>query len=128
MNIKSAFIVILLSNTANTDDVAADKRDLTKEAASPEVSRELEGPDEATMQLTPEGGWRIFAIGRGTYDLDDNDDIQQARQEAMLQAKAHISKFMGETVTSDETLGRLSERFMGETVTRRSRASSSSGS
>jgi hypothetical protein len=110
MNIRSILLSVLLATGASADDAVDDKRDLTKAAASPEVARELDGPDGATMQLTADGGWRIFAIGRGTYDFDDNDDIQQARQEAMLQAKAHIAKFMGETVTSDETLGRLSEK------------------
>jgi hypothetical protein len=111
---RSLFLcAILLSAAADVraEEGGDDKRELTKAVGSAEVANELnDAPDGATMQLTPDGGWRIFAIGRGTYDFDDNDDIQQARQEAMLQAKAHIAKFMGETVTSDETLGRLSEK------------------
>ena len=105
-----AFAFAVLATAARADEAGEDKSALAKAAGSAEVTRELDGPDGATMQLSPDNGWRIFAIGRGTYDFDDNDDIQQARQEAMLQAKAHIAKFMGETVTSDETLGRLSEK------------------
>jgi hypothetical protein len=54
--------------------------------------------------------WRLFGIGTGSYDFNDSDDINDATQEAMLKAKAHLSKFMKERITSDEGLNILTQK------------------
>ena len=66
-------------------------------------------PDGVTLRRLPDGGFQLFSIGSGTYDLDDVDDIASARKTATLNAKTEISKFISDCLSSkDEFESRIS--------------------
>lgn len=52
------------------------------------------------------GGTKILATASATVSFDDVDSIRDARDEALLEAKALISKFMSEGIKSDETINK----------------------
>jgi hypothetical protein len=101
--------VLFLSLTASAQEDPS-KTELKKALQSKDVQQELEEPDGASFTLLPDNSWRLFGIGTGTYDFNDPDDINGATQEAMLNAKAHLSKFMKESITSDEALNKLTQK------------------
>lgn len=84
-----------------------------------------------------QGGTKILATGSASVSFDDIDSIKDARDEAEMEAKALISKFMTEGIKSDSiinkvvnesktTSGEQSERIRKELITRvKSLASSS---
>lgn len=75
------------------------------------VGKDLENtPDGVTIRLLPNGGFQIFAVGTGTYDFDDVDDIADAQKEATLKAKANLAKFMNESLSTDEKLEEMSSK------------------
>lgn len=75
------------------------------------VGKDLENtPDGVTIRLLPNGGFQIFAVGTGTYDFDDVDDIADAQQEATLKAKTNLAKFMNESLSTDEKLEEMSSK------------------
>lgn len=75
------------------------------------VGKDLENtPDGVTIRLLPNGGFQIFAVGTGTYDFDDVDDVADAQKEATLKAKANLAKFMNESLSTDEKLEEMSSK------------------
>jgi hypothetical protein len=50
------------------------------------------------LQLLPDGGFRIYGRGSGTYDFNEADEIRGATQDATLRAKAAIAKFLKERI------------------------------
>lgn len=71
-----------------------------------------EDPSGVSMDLGDDGMWtRIRSIGKATYDLDDQDEIEDAMAEAKMSAKADIAKFMNETITSDETVNKITKKL-----------------
>jgi hypothetical protein len=76
-----------------------------------------------------QGGTKIIATGSASVSFDDIDSIKDAREEAELEAKAAISKFMTEGIKSESTIakvvneskstsGEQSERIRKELITR----------
>ena len=53
-----------------------------------------------------EGGTKILATAAATVSFDDADSVRDAKDEATLLAKAAISKFLTETISSDETINK----------------------
>ena len=87
------------------------KAELMQTVQKQGVAQELENaPDGVTIRLLPNGGFQIFAVGTGTYDLDDVDDIADAQKEAVLKAKANLAKFMKESLSTDEKLEEMSSK------------------
>lgn len=86
------------------------KADLQKTAAAPEVQQQFDQPDGAAIVLKPDGSFQIFARGTGVYDFDDVDDINDARKEGELKAKAALAKFMKEKLSSEESLSTASKK------------------
>lgn len=88
------------------------KQELLQTVQSQGIAQELDGtPDGTTMRLTPDGGFQIFAVGTGTYDFDDVDDVMQAQNEATLKAKANLAKFMNESISTDEKIESMSKKI-----------------
>lgn len=81
----------------------ANTADLQKTAASPEVQQQFDQPDGAAIFSKPDGSFQILARGTGTYDFDDVDDVNDARREATLKAKAALAKFMNEKLSTEES-------------------------
>ena len=69
-----------------------------------------EAPDGAAIKLFPDGGYQITAVGTGTYDFNDPDDIKDARKEAEMRAKAAIAKFLKEDISSAEGMEEASKK------------------
>jgi len=51
-----------------------------------------------------EGGTKILSTGTASVSFDDVDSIKDARDEATMEAKALISKFLTEDIMSDEKI------------------------
>jgi len=69
-----------------------------------------DAPDGAAIKLFPDGGYQITAVGTGTYDFNDPDDIKDARKEAEMRAKAAIAKFLKEDIASSEGMEEASKK------------------
>lgn len=81
---------------------AAVKKELEASTAAPVVQEQLQQPDGVALFAQPDGSFQIFARGTGTYDFNDVDDINDARREANMKAKAHLVKFMKEKLSTVE--------------------------
>ena len=107
----SVVLSILGLTSLNAQDSSAkEKADLKTAASTPAVQEELDTPDGVSIELLPDGGWRVFGKGTGTYDLNDADEIRQGTKDAELRAKALISKFMSEKIKSEESLTNISKK------------------
>lgn len=100
------------------------KAELLQTLQTQGIAEDLDAaPEGVTIRLLPDGGYQIFSLGTGTYDFDDVDDIADAREEATLNAKANLSKFMSESLSTDEKIEKVSATVKsissenGETVT-----------
>ena len=90
--------------------IEAEKAALKQNAANQIVQEDLAEPDGVSLAMADDGTYQIFARGTGTYDFDDEDDRQDALQEATMKAKANLSKFLSETISSAEGLDSLSKK------------------
>jgi len=84
------------------------RAELKQVAATAEIQQELESPDGVALQLLPDGGFRIYGRGSGTYDFNEADEIRGATQDATLRAKAAIAKFLKERIRSTEIMDNTS--------------------
>ena len=80
--------------------IEAEKAALKQNAANEVVQEDLAEPDGVSLAMADDGSYQIFARGTGTYDFGDEDDRQDALQEATQKAKANLSKFLSETISS----------------------------
>jgi len=84
---------------------------LKKNAAASDIQEQLREPDGVAIRLNDDGTFQIFARGTGTYDFDDVDELNDARKEANLKAKANLSKFMKEDISTDEGIANVSKKI-----------------
>lgn len=89
---------------------AAQDPQLQANASNAAVQAELDQPDGVAITLKPDGTFQIFARGTGTYDFNDPDDIKDARRDGTMRAKANLSKFLKEKVSSSEGLDEVSKK------------------
>ena len=94
----------------------ATKADLQKTAAAPEIQKQFDQPDGAAIFMKPDGSFQILARGTGTYDFDDVDDINDARQEGVLKAKAALAKFMKEKLSTEESFASATKKVKSITL------------
>jgi hypothetical protein len=87
------------------------RADLKAAATNVDVQQELESPDGVALQLLPDGEFRIFGRGSGTYDFNESDEIRGATQDATLRAKAAIAKFLKEGIQSNEVMNNTSQKI-----------------
>ncbi len=100
-------VSVTLACAAENDAV---KAELCAEMANPSVQAEFDEPDGAAISLKDDGSFAIFGRGTGTYDFDDADDVNDAKSEAVLKAKAAIAKFMKEKLPTEEGLEAASKK------------------
>ena len=110
------------ADPAKGGDEASIKAELTKETENASIQAEFDEPDGAAISLKEDGSFAIFGRGTGTYDFDDVDDVNDAKKEAVLKAKAAIAKFMKEKLSTEEGLAEASKKVKtsssnGETST-----------
>lgn len=63
--------------------------------------------DEGIDIQDVQGGIRILATGQVSVGMDDIDSIKDAREEATIEAKAIIAKFLTEEIRSDLQIDKL---------------------
>lgn len=100
---------ILLAGTALVAQ-DANTADLQKTASAPEIQKQFDQPDGAAIFVKPDGSFQILARGSGTYDFDDVDDVNDARKEGTLKAKAALAKFMKEKLSTEEAFASASKK------------------
>lgn len=83
---------------------------LTATASAPAVQQELSSPDGVAITRDADGSWKIFARGTATYDFNDPDEIRDAAALAQQRAKAALSKFLKESITSSDAVDRISKK------------------
>lgn len=109
---KKTFVMVCGMFLAGTAVFAQDANtaDLQKTASAPEVQKEFDQPDGAVIFMKPDGSFQILARGSGTYDFDDVDDVNDARKEGTLKAKAALAKFMKEKLSTEEAFASASKK------------------
>ena len=110
MNKKNLVILCALALVGSVFAQDANKADLQKTAAAPEIQKQFDQPDGAAIFMKPDGSFQILARGTGTYDFDDVDDVNDARQEGVLKAKAALAKFMKEKLSTEEAFASASKK------------------
>lgn len=108
---KNYFLVCGLLLSAFALQAQDSKAELMQTVQKQGIAQDLgNAPDGVTIRLTPDGGFQIFAVGTGTYDFDDVDDVMDAQKEATLKAKANLAKFMNESLSTNEKLDEMSSK------------------
>lgn len=69
--------------------------------------QEYEYGDGIIVQGTEDGGTKILATSSAGVSFDDVDSIKDARDEATMEAKALLSKFLTEDIMSDEKINQI---------------------
>lgn len=77
---------------------------LQANASSAAVQDKLSEPDGVAIAIKPDGSFQIFARGSGTYQFNNPKAKQIAAKNAVMRAKANLSKFLKEKVASKESL------------------------
>lgn len=114
LNIKIITAILLyggISNLHAQESTAKEKADLKQAANTTAIQEELDTPDGVSIELLPDGGWRVYGKGTGTYDVDDADEIRQATIDAELRAKAAIAKYMKEKLKSENSVANISNKI-----------------
>ena len=84
------------------------RADLKTAATAKDVQEELDSPDGVALQLLPDGGFRIYGRGSGSYDFNEADEIRGATQDATLRAKAAIVEFLKQGIQSAKSMDNTS--------------------
>lgn len=116
MNKKTLVVLCAFALVGGVFAQDATKADLQKTAASPEIQKQFDQPDGAAIFMKPDGSFQILARGTGTYDFDDVDDINDARQEGVLKAKAALAKFMKEKLSTEEAFASATKKVKSITL------------
>ena len=110
MNKKTLVMLCAFALVGGVFAQDATEADLKKTAASPEIQKQFDQPDGAAIFMKPDGSFQILARGTGTYDFDDVDDVNDARQEGVKKAKAALAKFMKEKLSTEEAFASASKK------------------
>ncbi|NMA19687.1 MAG: hypothetical protein GX927_03820 [Lentisphaerae bacterium] len=109
-------VSMVLLGMVHAQGVATNVEELKEVAASKETQQLITESDGASIQIAEDGSYQIFARGTGTYHFNDHDDIADATKEATLRAKAAISKFISEKISSDDELLRVAKKVQSQTT------------
>ena len=84
---------------------------------SADVKEYIDGPTGVTVKLNDDGTMKsIVASGEAELTFGDRKDERMAMQKAVLRAKANISKFMSERLSSEEVMEGLSKTASNATA------------
>ena len=83
---------------------AAQDPQLQANAASAAVQGKLSEPDGVAIAIKADGTFQIFARGSGDCQFNNSKAKRIARNNATMRAKANLSKFLKEKVSSKESL------------------------
>lgn len=109
-NLAITMVAVALFAHSGAFAQSAQDPQLQANASDAAVQAELDQPDGVAITLKPDGTFQIFARGTGTYDFNDPDDIKDARRDGTMRAKANLSKFLKEKVSSAEGLDEVSKK------------------
>jgi hypothetical protein len=101
---------VLAQESDGATSAQAAEAELEEAAKRPEVQEELEEPDGVSVEDLDTDNWKIFAMGTGTYEFNDAEERKDAVEEATLEAKAALAKFMKEELSAESSLDILAER------------------
>jgi len=102
---------IAQAQTGDTPKADGGRAELKKASATQDVQEDLGSPDGVSLELLPDGGWRLYGQGSGTYDFNEADEIRGATQDATLRAKAAIAKFLTERIGSVDVMNNISTKL-----------------
>ena len=88
----------------------ADIVNLQAAAAQPAIEQVLVEPDGVAIALKENGDFQVFARGSGIYDASNPTELAAARNEATLNAKANLAKFIKEKVSSGEQASEVGKK------------------
>jgi hypothetical protein len=96
------FCLILANSYAN------EQKNITYEPTNTSVS----------WELLPDGSdWeRIFSTGEADLKFGDTRDVRLAKKKAVLRAKAELSKFFKETISTEETIEDITKESLNATA------------
>lgn len=83
-------------------------------ASAASVEEYLDGPSGVSIQWYPDGSFKsLVSVAESTIESGAVQDIQEAIQKATLRAKAQISLFMNERITTEQLVDGLSTTVPG---------------
>ena len=99
----SLFYTFLLA----TSSIAAEAENITYEPTNTAVY----------WELLPDGSdWnKIYSTGEADLKFGDNRDVRMAKKKAVLRAKAELSKFFKEQISTEETLEDITKECLNAT-------------
>lgn len=107
---KKLLIVAALT-FAFTAVYAAGDTEMQAAANDPAVAQMAEeDPDGVQMFVGDDGDLKWISVGTGVYDFTDEDEIADARKEAIRNAKAHIVKYFKENFSTEEEATNASKK------------------
>ena len=110
---STSFVVLAMclsvSAIAQQTPAAPDSTQTTAQDSAPLV---YEDPIGVSIDYAPDGsGWtKIYSVGEAELDFGDRKDIQNARREAELKAKAAIVKFFKEKLSTKEGMEEITKK------------------
>lgn len=108
-NITIIFIFLSLFYIGFAQDTNSE---LNQTVKSTGVLKDLQNePDGVTIRLFDNGEYQIFSVGSGVYNFNTPDDRVDAEKEAQLKAKANLSKFFNESITSNESFDEINSKM-----------------
>ncbi len=108
---KTMLTWCLIAMTALSYAVVKELTQLENTVKEQDLIKTLKTESEgACVRLLPDGSFQIFGIGAATYAAKDPDELLRAQREATLKAKANISKFMSESISSRDRFEEISAK------------------
>ncbi len=95
---------VLLPLSALAADATSE---LKATADSGPVEEELKGPDGCSVQLGDPTNWKLVCLGTAPYDFNDADEIKDATRAATLDAKAALTRFLNEKLSTTESIEKV---------------------
>lgn len=100
---------VLGADPDQTGSLSAQSQGLADAAKTSAVAQDLAEPDGVALDFSDPDNWKIFATGSGGFQFNDTESRQDAAEEATLNAKAAVARFVKERVMVDEQRDKLTE-------------------
>jgi len=108
--VKTFPIAVAADGGGGTGAHSAQTQPLKEAAKDEEVQEELAEPDGVSIDLSDPENWKIFARGSASFQFNDSDERREAVQEATLDAKASLAKYIEEKLSVSTEMDALVEK------------------